>query len=65
MINQNMPEHIEVYDLFGRRLYVKLSGSGFALFEDELTPEELTAIAEDISLRKGPASPEPQPRELA
>ncbi len=61
MTEQNIPEHIEVYDLFGRRLYVKLNGAGFALFDDELTPEELTAIARDISRRKAtPLQPAPQ-----
>ncbi len=60
-----MPEHIEVYDLFGRRLYVKLDGAGFALFDDELTPEELTAIARDITLRKSAVPQSAKQKQLA
>src|SRR5690242_5992517 len=46
--DQKLPRHIEVYELGARRLYAKTIGRSFALFEDELTPEELIAIARDI-----------------
>ena len=60
MTQQNLPGDIEVYDLGGRRLYAKTSGGVFALFEDELKPEELMAIAQDIAARQGaPAEPVP------
>ena len=42
---------IEVHDLGMRRLYVKLS-TGFVLHNDDLTAEELLAIAEDIARRE-------------
>jgi hypothetical protein len=44
-------ETIEVYDVGCRRLYAKTNGTGFAIFEDELTPQELMAIAQDITAR--------------
>ncbi len=44
-------ETIEVYEVGFRRLYAKINGPGFAIFEDELTPEELIAIAKDITAR--------------
>jgi hypothetical protein len=49
---QHLPPEIEVYELGARRLYAKTTGGSFAIFEDELTPEELVAIARDISARK-------------
>jgi len=51
--DQNLPNAIEVYEVGARRLYAKTIGGTFALFEDELTPEELMAIARDISARRG------------
>jgi hypothetical protein len=50
--DQKLPQAIEVYEVGARRLYAKTSGHSFALFEDELTPEELIAIARDISARR-------------
>ena len=53
MIDQPLPFlGIEVYDLANRRLYAKTDGRAFALFEDELSPEELIAIAWDIARRR-------------
>ena len=52
MIDQNLPREIEVYEVGQRRLYAKTRGGNFALFEDELTPEELIAIAKDIAARR-------------
>lgn len=49
---QHLPPEIEVFELGARRLYAKTTGRAFAIFEDELTPEELMAIAHDISARK-------------
>ena len=43
--DQKLPQEIEVYEVGARRLYAKTIGRSFALFEDELTPEELMAIA--------------------
>jgi hypothetical protein len=57
MTRQNLPQEIEVYEVGSRRLYAKTRGGTFALFEDELTPEELVAIAQDIAARR----PEPIP----
>ena len=56
MIDQNLPHEIEVYQVGQRRLYAKTRGGNFAIFEDELTPEELIAIAKDISARRPEAS---------
>lgn len=56
MFEQSLPREIEVYQVGARRLYAKTSGGTFALFEDELTPEELMAIARDIAARR-PADP--------
>lgn len=53
---ENMPPEIEVFELGARRLYAKTSGGTFAMFEDDLTPEELIAIARDISARKAELS---------
>jgi hypothetical protein len=52
MIDSNLPHEIEVYEVGQRRLYAKTRGGNFALFEDELTPEELIAIAKDIAARR-------------
>jgi len=52
MTDQSLPQDIEVYELGKRRLYAKTSGGNFAIFEDELTPEELVAIARDIAARR-------------
>ena len=52
MIEQKLPSEIEVYQLGSRRLYAKTNGGAFAIFEDELTPEELMAIARDILSRR-------------
>ena len=52
MTEQNLSRDIEVYDLCGRRLYAKTNGATFAIFEDELKPEELIAIAQDIAARQ-------------
>jgi len=50
--DQNLPQAIEVYEVGARRLYAKTRDRSFALFEDELTPEELMAIARDILARR-------------
>ena len=52
MLEQSLPREIEVYQVGARRLYAKTQGGTFALFEDELTPEELMAIARDIAARR-------------
>lgn len=52
MTEQNLPQEIEVYEVGARRLYAKTQGTNFAIFEDELTPEELIAIAKDITARR-------------
>ncbi len=52
MREQSLPLEIEVYDFANRRLYAKTKDTSFALFEDELSPEELIAIAEDIARRR-------------
>ena len=52
MTEQNLPREIEVYQVGTRRLYAKTQGGVFAIFEDELTPEELVAIARDIASRR-------------
>jgi hypothetical protein len=49
---QNLTQEIQVYEVGRRRLYAKTSGRGFVIFEDELTPEELIAIAKDIEARQ-------------
>ena len=59
MTEQSLPRGIEVYQVGSRRLYAKTRGGVFALFEDELTPEELVAIAQDIAARRTDDSPEP------
>lgn len=55
MNEQNLPREIEVYEVGARRLYAKTRGGTFALFDDELTPEELMAIAQDIAARRSTA----------
>jgi hypothetical protein len=57
MTDQNLPQEIEVYEVGERRLYAKTRGGTFALFEDELTPEELVAIARDIAARRPDLNP--------
>lgn len=52
MTEQSLPREIEVYEVGARRLYAKTRGGTFAIFEDELTPEELVAIAQDIASRR-------------
>jgi hypothetical protein len=59
MIDQNLPQAIEVFEVGRRRLYAKTHGGNFALFEDELTPEELVAIARDIAARRPEVSSAP------
>jgi len=56
MTDPNLPHEIEVYEVGARRLYAKTRGGTFAIFEDELTPEELVAIAKDIAARR-PGAP--------
>jgi hypothetical protein len=53
MTEQSLPQEIEIYEIGSRRLYAKTRGGTFAIFEDELTPEELVAIAHDIAARRG------------
>jgi hypothetical protein len=50
--DQELPREIEVYEVGARRLYAKTRTQSFAIFEDELTPEELIAIAKDIAARR-------------
>ena len=61
-MTENLPHEIEVYEVGKRRLYAKTTGGNFAIFEDELTPEELIAIANDIAARR---SEDGQARTLA
>lgn len=56
MIEKNLPPDIEIYQIGTRRLYAKTTGGTFAIFDDELTPEELVAIAQDIAARRVPAT---------
>lgn len=56
MTEQILPHEIEVYQVGARRLYAKTRGGNFAIFEDELTPEELMAIARDIAAHR-PSEP--------
>lgn len=58
MTQQSLPREIEVYEVGARRLYAKTRGGTFAIFEDELTPEELVAIAKDIAARRPIDPPE-------
>lgn len=50
--DKELPREIEVYEVGARRLYAKTKDRSFAIFEDELTPEELIAIAKDIAARR-------------
>ena len=52
MRDLNLPPEIEVFEVGSRRLYVKLTQGAFAIFEDELSPEELMGIAHDILARR-------------
>jgi len=61
MTDRNLPQAIEVFEIGQRRLYTKTEGGSFAIFEDELTPEELIAIARDIAARRQSCCSEPQP----
>ena len=47
-----LPKAIEVYEVGRRRLYAKTGDRIFAIFEDDLSPEELVAIAGDIAARQ-------------
>jgi hypothetical protein len=57
MAQQNLTQEIEVFEVGSRRLYAKTNGGSFALFEDDLTPEELVAIAHDIVARRTEPTP--------
>lgn len=48
MSAKRIPNQIEIHELGRRRLYVK-SSTGFVLHNDDFTPEELLAIAQDIA----------------
>ena len=56
--DQKLPFEIEVYEIGARRLYAKTGDRSFVIFEDDLTPEELMAIARDIAARRRSVSPE-------
>ena len=56
MTDKNLPPEIEIYQIGTRRLYVKTTRGAFAIFDDELTPEELVAIAQDIAARRVPVT---------
>ena len=47
-----LPHDIEVYEIGGRRLYVKTGVRNYAIFEDEITQGELVAIARHIAARQ-------------
>ncbi len=51
MICRTLVGGIDVYKVGSRVLYAKTGERNFALFEDELTLEELEAIARDIAAR--------------
>jgi hypothetical protein len=51
MTHEKLPRGIEVYEIGSRRLYVKTGARNFSISEDDITPEELVAIAEHISTR--------------
>jgi hypothetical protein len=51
MAHETLTRGIEVYEVGGRRLYVKEGARTFAISEDDLTPEELVAIAGHITSR--------------
>ena len=52
MTSQSLSPEIEVFEVGRRRLYAKTRGGSFAIFEDDLTPEELIAIAQDIAAHR-------------
>jgi hypothetical protein len=54
----SLPKAIEVYEVGPRRLYAKTSDRIFAIFEDDLSPEELIAIAKDIAARRSDGTQE-------
>jgi hypothetical protein len=51
MTQEKLPRGIEVYEIGSRRLYVKTGARNFSISEEDVTPEELVAIAEHISSR--------------
>jgi hypothetical protein len=60
--HSNLPPDIETYVVGSRRLYAKTSGGAFAMFDDDLTPEELVAIAQHIAAQRLQASePDAEP----
>ena len=66
MNDRNLPLDIEIYQVGSRCLYAKTTGGAFAMFDDELTPEELVAIAQDIAARRlGASGLSPQPESAA
>jgi hypothetical protein len=52
MSHWELPRDIEVFEIGKRRLYVKNGSRSIAISEDDLTPEELMAIAQDIAARR-------------
>jgi len=52
MTSEDLPGEIEVYEISARRLYIKSGVRGFAISEDDVTPEELISIARDIATRR-------------
>ena len=52
MMQPNLPPEIEVYEIGARRLYIKTGDRNFAISEDDVTPEELVAIARHIAARQ-------------
>ncbi len=68
MTRQDFPRAIEVFEIGARRLYVKTGPRSFALSEDDLTPEELVGIANDIASRqakRGRVTVQQEPAEAA
>jgi hypothetical protein len=53
MTRPTLPRGIEVYEIGARRLYIKTGTQNFSISEDDVTPEELVAIAQDMSRRRG------------
>ncbi len=51
MLCRTLIAGIDVYQVGSRVLYAKTGDRNFAIFEDELTPEQLQAIASDIATR--------------
>ncbi len=52
MTHSDLPPEIEIYEIGDRRLYVKTGVRSFAILEDDMTPEELVRIANDIARRQ-------------